>query len=121
MSELLRHAPVKMLEVCARDEVRRVHGRSLQSRFQTNVECEIILRAQIRQRLGILLRKRFSERLEGFKCYDPGRDAASEVFSQERPERLIFPRLNIARAPIVHQHESEDVIDGAIDWHRFAE
>src|SRR5207237_3615289 len=42
--------------------------------------------------------------------------AGAEVLGQEWPERLIFPSLNVARTPVVHQHDSKNVIFRAIDW-----
>src|SRR6266568_3158604 len=48
MRELLGNAPIKILEVCARDRVRRFHFRRLQFRLQLNVENEIAFCAQVR-------------------------------------------------------------------------
>ncbi len=47
MRQLLRNAPVKILEIGARDDVRRLHLRGLQMRFELNVEGEIVFRTQI--------------------------------------------------------------------------
>src|SRR5690349_20029781 len=48
MCELLRNAPVKVLEICPGDGFRLGHFRGLQSRFQMNVESEIVCPFQIR-------------------------------------------------------------------------
>src|ERR1017187_1956042 len=117
MSELLRNAPVKVLEIRSRDYVWLAQFCGLQLRFEMNVDGEIIRHPQIWQRLGILWRKRFAKRLERIKCHDPRRNARAKVFGQERTERLVFPRLNIACAPIVHQHHAKDVIDRATNRH----
>ena len=34
-----------------------------------------------------------------------------KIFRQKRTERLIFPRLHIARAPIIHKNKAEHVVD----------
>ena len=68
MRELLRDAPVKILEVRPRDDVRRCHRSCLETRLKLDVVGEIVRRTQIRQRLWILWRQRFpkwSERLQG--------------------------------------------------------
>ncbi len=85
-----------------------------------NVEREIVFPAQVRQRLGILRRQRFSEWLKRVERNDPGRNAGAKVFRQKWAKRLIFPRLNVARTPVIHQNKTEDVINRAIDRHRFA-
>lgn len=46
MGKLLRNGPVKVLEICARNDVRCVHRWSLQPRFQLDVEHEMLLCAQ---------------------------------------------------------------------------
>src|ERR1043166_3265661 len=115
MGELLRDAPVKILEIRARDRVGRGHGGGLQTRFQLDVVGEIFRGPQVGQGLGILRRERFSERFERLPRHDPGRDAPAENFRPERGGRVIFPGLQIARTPVIHQNEAENVIRGAID------
>jgi hypothetical protein len=41
--------------------------------------------------------------------HDPGRDAAGEALAQERPQRLVFPGLDVARRPVVEQHQTEEL------------
>src|SRR6266436_542955 len=120
MRKLLRDAPVKILKICARNNVRRVHRRSLQAGLKMNIEREIIFAAQVRQWFRILRRQRLPEWFECLERDNPGRNAGAKVLRQKRAERLIFPCLNVARAPVIHQHKAEDVIDSAIDRHRFA-
>ena len=57
-------------------------------------------------------------RLERVERDEPRRDRRRERFAQERPKRLILPRLNVARAPVVYQHNAENVI--ARGFHRNA-
>src|SRR5205814_9062245 len=89
--------------------------------FKMNVESEIVFSAQIWQRLRVLRWQRFTELLERFQRHHPRRNAGAEIFRQKRSERLMFPGLNIARAPIVHQDKTEDVIDRASDGHQLAD
>src|SRR5436190_11721874 len=86
-----------------------------------NVEGEIVFSAQVRQRLGLLLGKWLAKRLKRFCCYHPRGNAGTKILGQKGSQRLIFPRLNVARAPIIHQDKAEDVIHRAFDRDRFAE
>src|SRR5438445_7577196 len=49
------------------------------------------------------------------------RSARRSIPRQKWAERLIFPRLDVARAPVVHQDKTENMIGRAIDWHRSAQ
>ena len=102
MGKLLRNAPIEILEIRSRNRVRRFHLRRLQRRLQLDVEGEIVFCPQIWQRLGILFGERFPKWLERFHGHDPRRNARAKIFRQKRTERLVFPSLNVARAPIVH-------------------
>ena len=42
-----------------------------------------------------------------------------EVFS--RSQRHIFPNLDVARGPVVHEHVAEDVLLGVVDGYAFAQ
>ena len=67
---------------------------------------------QIRQRLRITLRARrlcTTERFQGFGGHHPWRNASDKAFGQERPQRLVFPRLNVTRRPVVEQAETGNV------------
>jgi hypothetical protein len=55
-----------------------------------------------------------------FQRNDPRRNGGSEVLGQKRPERLVFPRLNVARRPVVEQAQAEHVRLGLVDWNRLA-
>ena len=93
----------------------------LQARFQVDVVSAVVRRAQVGQRRGILRRQRLTEGLERIQRHDPRRNGGAEIFREKRPERLVFPRLHIARAPVVHQDEPEDVLLGPLDRDRLAE
>src|SRR4029079_4647342 len=47
--------------------------------------------------------------LERVHRHDPRRDRRRERLAVERPERNVFPLLDVARAPVVHQHHAEYV------------
>ena len=95
--------------------------------FQRDVEAAMRLIlgiGEIRQRRRVACGPRVGvgavrrQRLGG---HHPGRYRGGEVLSQERAERLILPRLHIARRPIIEQAEAEDVVGRLADRHRFAE
>ena len=43
----------------------------------------------------------------------PGGDRRRERLAEERPERLVLPRLEVPRAPVVDEHDAEDVVGNA--------
>ena len=72
----------------------------------------VACRIQVRQRLRVAFRahKGRAEWRQGFHGHDPGRDGAGEIFGQERTQRLVFPGLQIARRPVVEQHQAKRVV-----------
>ena len=44
-----------------------------------------------------------------------------EILAEKRPERLVFPRLHVARRPVVEQTKSENMRGCLADRHGFAE
>src|SRR5688572_14522231 len=73
---------------------------------------------QVRQRLRVPFgprRHRGSEWRERIAAYDPGRNARQEVLGEERSERLILPRLQVARRPVVEQAKTSDVVHSFTD------
>ena len=92
----------------------------LQTRFELNVVGEIVRSRANRATAPDPAPAAVSERFERFQRHDPRRDAGAEIFRQKRTERLVFPRLNIARAPVVHQDQAKNVVGRAIDRHRLA-
>ena len=50
-----------------------------------------------------------------------GETVVAKDFPKKRPERLVLPGLNVARAPIVHQEHAEDVLGSVVYGNRLAE
>jgi hypothetical protein len=61
------------------------------------------------------------ERRKRLGGHDPGRNAGGKVLSQERTERLIFPRLHVTRRPVVEQAEAENMLRRVANWDGVAE
>ena len=51
----------------------------------------------------------------------PGGDRGREGLTEEGAERLVLPGLNVPRAPVVHEHDAEDVLPEVRDRDRLAE
>src|SRR5262249_56436521 len=68
-----------------------------------------------------LRRLRRPERRRGFGSDDPRRDGGEKAFAEEWTQRLVFPRLDVARGPIVQQAESRDVARRVGDGNRRAQ
>ena len=51
---------------------------------------------------------------------DPRADAGQEILGEERPERLIFPRLEVARRPVVEQAIAGDMLGRLADRDRLS-
>ncbi|RYF66813.1 MAG: hypothetical protein EOO22_20425, partial [Comamonadaceae bacterium] len=51
-----------------------------------------------------------AKRRQRFHGHDPRRQRAREILGEERPERLVFPGLQIARRPVVEQAHAEQVL-----------
>ena len=68
---------------------------------------------EVGQRRGVARRAREGrdpERRQRLERHHPGRDRGREALGQERAERLVLPRLDVARRPVVHQAEPEQVL-----------
>ena len=104
MRELLRHRPVEAACVRARDD-----GAG-ELDLEVDVERPVALGPKIRERFGILLRRRHEPVLEQRQRRDPGPDRRRERLAEERPERLVLPRLDVTRAPVVDEDDAEDVV-----------
>src|SRR5262245_16332911 len=119
MSEHLRECPIEVSRVTCAEAVRGVslfaHLLGRDEDFEFDVEAAalaVFVRIQIRQRLRIALRTFESGRAEGrqsFHSYNPRRDRRGEALREERPQRLIFPALNVARRPVIDQTQTKDV------------
>ena len=77
---------------------------SAMSSAQSPVGLEVVERRRVLRRGG------HPERLERGERHDPGRDRGGERLPQERAERLVLPALDVARAPVVDEHEAEHVV-----------
>src|SRR5262249_58307426 len=66
-------------------------------------------------------RLRRPERRQRLGSDDPRRDGGEKAFTEEWAQRLVFPRLNVARGPIVEQAESCDVARRVGDGDRCAQ
>ena len=58
--------------------------------------------------------------LEGVERDDPVADRGRERLPQEGAERHGLPGLDVAGAPVVEQHDAEDVVERAVDRDRLA-
>ena len=93
---------------------RLVHRRRAQGDIELQVVIVRLRLPQIRQRHRILRRAMHAERLQRLARHDPRADRGRERLGLERPERHIFPLLDVARAPVVQQHEAEDHLLGLL-------
>ena len=130
MRDELRDRPVRVTEIRRRQPIAGVaalaHRFGLQPRLERDVDRASVAvrgRVEIRQRRRIAGRmpERAAERRERIERDDPRRDRRREVLREERSERLVLPALDVARAPVVEQHEAEHVLLGVTDRHRLAE
>src|SRR3954467_12065788 len=62
-----------------------------------------------------------AKRLERFERDDPWRHRSRKALGEEWAERLVFPRLQVARRPVIEQHDAEDVLFRVCDSYAFAE
>ncbi len=129
MRDHLRRRPVRVAKAAARQACRRhfflAHLRALQMHLHADVEAALLLiffRKEIRQGPGIVrgARKgRAAEGLERLERHDPRRHSRCEALGEERPERLVFPGLDIARRPVVEEHDAEDMVEGLLQRDAF--
>ena len=98
---------------------------SVTSSWMPSAPALAVLRiVEIRKRLRVARRPRrhrLAKRRQRFRAHDPRADAGQEILGEERPERLIFPRLEVARRPIVEQAIAGDMVARFADRDRRAE
>src|SRR6185312_8156291 len=104
----------------ARQDVGRqavgAHSIGGQSRFQPDAKAAsfAILRiVEIVERLrvpGGTRWHRHTKRSEGIGAHNPWADAGQEILGEEWPQRLIFPRLEVASRPVVEQAITGDML-----------
>src|SRR5262249_10256191 len=66
-------------------------------------------------------RLRRPERRQRFGGDDPRRDGGEKALAEEWTQRLVFPRLDVARGPIVQQAEPRDVARRGRNGNRWGE
>ena len=119
MGDLLRDPPVQPGE--RRAAAHGLGGRGpggAQVDRQAEVEGPVLARPQVRQRRRVLHRTGRPARAEGVERGHPRRHRRGERLAEERPERLVLPRLDVAGRPVVHQHQAEHVVHRLVDRHR---
>src|SRR6185437_2386675 len=73
------------------------------------------------ERLGVAagpLRHGVAKRRERLLADDPRAYAGQEILGEERSEGLIFPRMDIARRPVVEEAIAGDMLGGLADRDR---
>jgi hypothetical protein len=113
--ELLRHRPVETTSIRTR------HDGASELDLEIDVEAPLALDVQVGKRLGVLRRRRHEAVLEQGERCDPSPDGGREGLAEERPERLVLPRLDVTRAPVVDQEDAEDVVAKRGRGYRLAE
>src|SRR5436305_1023494 len=66
-------------------------------------------------------RHRLAKWRERLRAHYPRADAGQEILREERSKRLIFPRLDVARRPVIEQAETGDMLARLSDWDRLPE
>src|SRR3984957_1142998 len=114
----LRGRPERMSKAGRGQPVGRLlplaHGGTLYQDIEPNIEragVAVPHRVQIRQgRRGALgPRERNAKRSQRLQRHDPWRNRRREILRQERPQRLLFPCLQIARRPVIEQTQAKDM------------
>src|ERR1051325_9922653 len=112
MRDELRDRPIHVAEVAAADPC------AVQPDFYRDVERDVVF--EMRQHRIFALRLH-AIRLERVERDDPRRDRRRKVLREKRTERLVLPRLDVARQPVVDETEAEDVIERVPHRNRIAE
>src|SRR5262249_6044223 len=107
-------------QVAAADEVRGeaafAHAGGLQGDFESDVEGGYGFgRVEVGERGGVACGTcgcRDAPGRQGFEGNDPRGDGGGEALREEGTERLVFPRLDVARGPVVEEAEAKDVAFG---------
>ena len=75
-----------------------------------------VVAAQVGQRLGVLAGQRRPGRRAGPRAAATQAEMlVREGLAEERAERHVLPGLDVARAPVVEQHDAEEVVVGLVD------
>ena len=131
MRHELGHGPVEMARVADGQSLRGKSFRLQPGREQKHLELDVegarglVRRVQeIGQGRRIARRPRrlrHPKRRQRLGSDDPGRDGGQKALAEEGAERLVFPRLDVARRPIVQQAEARDVACRICDGNRYAQ
>src|SRR4051812_21819733 len=131
MRKHLRNAPVHVAEIADAESHWRglsvAHLASVERKFECQVNSALLaifVARKIRQWRRVTLWTSECLRTIGHERFhgdDPWRDGRSETLGEEWSERLVLPRLNVARRPIVNETEAEDVLLGLVDRNALAE
>ena len=114
--ELLRHRPVEAARVAARD-----HG-AVQLHLERHVERPVApRRAGAAAARAPAVGGGDAAVLEQRERRHPRRDRGGEALAEERAERDVLPGLEVARAPVVDEHDAEDVVGEGACRDRLAE
>ena len=113
-----RAAAASSSRASARSRARRPSPFSSTSRSMSSAQSRPPARCGSARRL---LRGRLDAvLLEQRERRHPGGDRRLERLAEERAERDVLPRLDVARAPVVHEHDAEDVVGEALRRDRLA-
>jgi hypothetical protein len=86
---------------------------AVQLQLELDVDRPVAAALQVAGRGRVLLRC-----LRARQCvqrHDPGADRGLEALAEERPERHVLVRLQVARAPVVDDDRAEDDVLEAVD------
>src|SRR5437660_8381844 len=91
------------------------HRDSRQPHLEADVDCAggvVCRRVEIRQWMRVAERtvERDAKRRQRLHCHDPWRQRGCEIFRQKWPERLVLPRLDVARSPVVEKTDAEQMV-----------
>ena len=112
VDELLRRRPVEVAQVRRRDDGEGLRARGLQRDLQSDVVGPVARVVQVRERRRVLdpRRRRAAEGLQRVGRHDPAADRRREVLGAEGAQRHVLEFLDVARGPVVAEHEAEDAL-----------
>src|SRR4029077_9026924 len=106
MGEELRPRPVQRARVAVSQRT------PIECQLEVDAERPVASDAEVAVRLGVLRLRLDADGLEQRERCHPRRDRRGERLAEERAERLVLPRLDVARAPVV---DDDDAADGAAE------
>ena len=109
-----------------RRDALRFHLFGEQQHFKLDIQRPALLIGcvkQIVQRLRITFwpgRLRGTEWRQRLSRHHPGRNAGGKTLRQKRTQRLVFPRLQVPRRPVIEQAEASDMLGRLANGNRLA-